>query len=136
MSPLKVWRKAIDIAEKVYTVTAGFPKHELYGLAGQMRRASISIGSNIAEGFAREHPKEYRHYLHIALGSCAEPDTQLVICHRMKYIDDKELDELSEDINHEARMLNTLAGKVSPGLRTSNERPATSDQRRATSDEQ
>jgi len=76
---LKVWQKGIDIVDKIYSVTDGFPKDELYGLVGQMRRAAVSIPSNIAEGFVRHHTKEYKQLLYVSLGSCAELDTQLII---------------------------------------------------------
>ena len=109
---LKVWQKGIEIVDKVYAVTAKFPKEELYGLIIQMRKASVSIPSNIAEGFVRQHNKEYKQFLYISLGSCAELDTQLIIAHRRKYISKKELDELAEDINHESRMLVNLIGRL------------------------
>ncbi|MBN2183352.1 MAG: four helix bundle protein [Sedimentisphaerales bacterium] len=105
---LKVWQKGIEIVDKVYTLTAKFPKEELYGLTLQMRKASVSIPSNISEGFAREHTKEYRQYLRISLGSCAELDTQSIIANRRKYITKQELDDLSENLNHESRMLVNL----------------------------
>ncbi|MBN2019200.1 MAG: four helix bundle protein [Sedimentisphaerales bacterium] len=105
---LKVWQKGIEIVDKVYALTAKFPKEELYGLTLQMRKASISIPSNIAEGFMRGHTNEYRQFLRISLGSCAELDTQSIIANRRKYITKQELDELSEDLNHESRMLMNL----------------------------
>ena len=109
---LKVWQKGIEIVDKVYEVTATFPKEELYGMVMQMRKASVSIPSNIAEGFVRQHNKEYRQFLYISLGSCAELDTQLIISHRRKYITKTKLEELAEDINHESRMLVNLIGKL------------------------
>lgn len=105
---LKVWQKGIEIVDKVYALTAKFPKEELYGLTLQMRKASISIPSNIAEGFMRGHTNEYRQFLRISLGSCAELDTQSIIANRRKYITKQELDDLSEDLNHESRMLMNL----------------------------
>lgn len=109
---LHVWQKGIEIVDKVYALTAKFPREELYGLTMQMRKASVSIPSNISEGFVRHHTKEYRHFLEIALGSCAELDTQSIIAHRTKYITNKELEELAEDINHETRMLANLINKL------------------------
>jgi len=109
---LKVWQKGIEIVDKIYSITATFPKEELYGLVTQMRKSSVSIPSNIAEGFVRNHPKEYRQFLYISLGSCAELDTQLIISNRRNYITKKDLDELSEDINHESRMLVNLINKL------------------------
>ena len=109
---LKVWQKGIDIVDKIYTITDRFPKNELYGLTGQMRKAAVSIPSSVAEGFVRHHPKEYKQFLYISLDSCAELDTQLIISTRRKYITKKELKELSEDISHEARMLVSLINKL------------------------
>jgi four helix bundle protein len=109
---LKVWQKGIEIVDKVYEVTATFPKEELYGLVVQMRKASVSIPSNIAEGFVRQHNKEYKQFLYISLGSCAELDTQLIIAHRRKYIAKEKLEGLAEDINHESRMLVKLIGTL------------------------
>jgi len=102
----------IEIVDKVYSITDSFPKDELYALTSQMRRAAVSIPSNIAEGFARRHTKEYKQFLSISLGSCAELNTQLIIAHRRNYVIKEKLDELSEAIDHEARMLATLINKL------------------------
>jgi four helix bundle protein len=109
---LKVWQKGIEIVDKAYAITAAFPREELYGMVMQMRKASVSIPSNIAEGFVRQHNKEYKQFLYISLGSCAELDTQLIISHKRKYITKTKLEELAEDINHESRMLVNLIGKL------------------------
>jgi len=109
---LIVWQKGIEIVDKIYSMTNSFPKDELYGLVSQMRKAAVSIPSNIAEGFARQHNKEYKQFLYISLGSCAELDTQLIIAHRRDYITKKKLEELAEDINHESRMLVSLINKL------------------------
>ncbi|MHC4062836.1 MAG: four helix bundle protein [Planctomycetota bacterium] len=87
---LKVWQKGIEIVDKIYLITDSFPRDELYGLVAQMRKAAVSIPSNVAEGFARHHAKEYRQFLYISLGSCAELDTQVVIARRRGYIPKKE----------------------------------------------
>ncbi|HHT9124935.1 MAG TPA: four helix bundle protein [Candidatus Brocadiia bacterium] len=109
---LKVWQKGIEIVDKIYLITNNFPKDELYGLTSQMKRAAISIPSNIAEGFVRHHTKEYIQFLYVSLGSCAELDTQLVVASKRNYVTKEKLDELSEDINHEARMLVSLINTV------------------------
>lgn len=109
---LKVWQKGIEIVDKIYTVTDRLPKDELYGLVSQMKRAAVSIPSSIAEGFVRHHTNEYKQFLYILLGSCAELDTQLIISNRRKYITKRELEEFSEDINHESRMLVSLINKL------------------------
>lgn len=105
---LKVWQKGIEIVDKVYTLTAKFPKEELYGLTLQMRKAAVSIPSNVSEGFVRGHTNEYRQFLRVSLGSCAELDTQSIIANWRKYITKQELDDLAEDLNHESKMLVNL----------------------------
>jgi four helix bundle protein len=109
---LKVWQKGIEIVDKIYSATDHFPKDELYGLANQMRRSAISIPSNIAEGFVRNHSKEYIQFLYISLGSCAELDTQIFIAHKRNYLTSETFKELSEDINHESRMLVSMINSV------------------------
>jgi len=109
---LNGWKKGIEIVDKIYSVTNNFPKYELYGLSNQMRRAAVSIPSNIAEGSVRNHTKEYVQFLYISLSSCAELDTQLIIANKRNYITKQELEELSEEINHEVRMLVALINKV------------------------
>ena len=76
---LKVWELGVELAREVYRVTGDFPKDELYGLTNQLRRAAVSIPSNIAEGHARKTQKELSRYLNIAKGSLAELETQLII---------------------------------------------------------
>jgi len=109
---LRVWQKGIEIVDKIYSMTNSFPKEELYGLVIQMRKAAVSIPSNVAEGFVRHHSKEYKQFLYISLGSCAELDTQVVIAHRRNYITKKSMEELVEDINYETRMLVSLINKL------------------------
>jgi four helix bundle protein len=109
---LKVWQKGIEIVDKIYSITDHFPKDELYGLANQMKRSAISIPSNIAEGFVRNHSKEYIQFLYISLGSCAELDTQIFIAHKRNYLTSDIFKELTEDINHESRMLVNIINAV------------------------
>jgi len=85
---LNVWKVSMDFVVEVYSVTKGFPKEEIYGLTSQLRRAAVSIPSNIAEGAARNSEKEMVQFLHIALGSAAEAETQLLIAQRLEYSDD------------------------------------------------
>lgn len=105
---LNVWKKGLDIVDKIYKLTGKFPTQERYGLVVQLQRSGVSIPSNIAEGFVRHYSKEYTQFLYIALGSCAELETQLIISNRRSYITQKELEELQEDIDHESRMLMNL----------------------------
>jgi len=105
---LDVWKKGIEIVDVVYKMTGIFPKEERYGLATQMQRAAVSIASNIAEGFARQHTKEYRQFCYIALGSCAELETQLIIAQRRNYVLSEAFSELEDYLDHESRMLMNL----------------------------
>jgi four helix bundle protein len=82
---LEVWRIGLDLVETIYRCTAEFPKSEVYGLTAQMRRAAVSIPSNIAEGQARTSSKEFLHFLSFALGSLAELETQLELAARLRY---------------------------------------------------
>lgn len=109
---LDVWKKGIEIVKDIYKTVDAFPKKELYGLTTQIRRSSISIPSNIAEGFNRFHNKEYRHFLYIALGSCAELETQIEIAVELKYIDNERKALLLEKLDHESRMLRNLIKKL------------------------
>ncbi len=95
---LDVWNKAVDFATNVYQITKNFPKDELYGLISQLRRASVSISSNIAEGAGRNSDKEFRQFLNISFGSCSEIETQLIISHRLGYISDEDFSSLSDDV--------------------------------------
>jgi len=83
---LEVWKKGIELVDCVYKITASFPNNERFGLVVQMQRSAVSIPSNIAEGFARQYTKEYIQFIYIALGSCAELETQSIIAHRRGYI--------------------------------------------------
>ena len=83
---LRVWQAAMELVEKIYQVTKEFPKEELYGLTSQVRRAAVSVPSNITEGHTREHLKEYLHHISMAQASLAEVDTQLEIGKRLRYI--------------------------------------------------
>jgi four helix bundle protein len=105
---LDVWKKGIEIVDGVYKMTGKFPKEERYGLANQMQRAAVSIASNIAEGFARQHTKEYQQFCYIALGSCAELETQLIIAQRRNYVSSEAFSELEDYLDHESRMLMNL----------------------------
>ena len=102
---LDLWQKGIEIVDKIYDLTGQFPEQEVYGLARQMQRAAVSIPSNIAEGFQRNSTKEYKQYLRIALGSCGELDTQLVISNRRNYIKDTDFEVIQDALDHECRMI-------------------------------
>ncbi|GAC1462156.1 MAG: four helix bundle protein [Chamaesiphon sp.] len=78
-----IWKRAVQLAVNCYKVTQSFPKSELYGLTSQIRRSSVSVASNIAEGYGRRTKQEYIQFLHIALGSLRELDTQLIIANQV-----------------------------------------------------
>jgi len=88
---LDVWNKAIDLTALIYEATAEFPKHEIYGITSQMRRASVSIASNIAEGSARGTRRHFRQFVKQAEGSNCELQTQLVIAKRLRFGDPEKL---------------------------------------------
>ena len=83
---LRVWKQSMELAEQVYTATAQFPRHELYGLANQFRRAAVSVPSNIAEGKGHRSDAEFVHFLFHARGSLLELETQLNLAARLGYI--------------------------------------------------
>ncbi|MEA2032271.1 MAG: four helix bundle protein [Euryarchaeota archaeon] len=91
---LKVWQKGIELVAMVYKITASFPGEEKYGLSAQMRRAAVSIPSNIAEGHLRKTAKDFRQFLSIARGSCAELETQIIIAHKLGFIHEDNFDNL------------------------------------------
>ncbi len=93
---LIVWQKAMDFVEEVYKLTDAIPKSELYGLTSQIRRSAVSVPSNIAEGAARNHNKEFVQFLYVSLGSIAELETQLLLAERLKFISTAPIDNLGE----------------------------------------
>ena len=109
---LEVWKLGKDIVIEVYKVTADIPREEIYGLVSQMRRAAVSLPSNVAEGFNRKHNREYRQFLYIALGSCAELETQVEIACDLKFIGLEGRDCLLEKHDHESRMLRNLIKRL------------------------
>lgn len=105
---LIVWQKAMLLVEMIYTATQSFPKHELYGLTNQIRRAAVSIPSNIAEGQARYSNAEFRHFLSIAQGSKAEVETQIMIANRLNYISKDEMNQALSLLLEISKMLASL----------------------------
>jgi four helix bundle protein len=98
---LKVWSKAIDLTVLIYEFTGDFPRQEIYGLTSQLRRASVSIASNIAEGSARGTKRDFRQFVKVAHGSNCELQTQLIIARRLNFGDATKLetvDALSQEI--------------------------------------
>lgn len=109
---LKVWQKGIELVKMVYGLTQGFPKSETYGLASQMQRAAVSVPSNIAEGQGRQHTGEFRQFLHIAIGSAAELDTQLVVAVELGYVSNENAKSLFDLILEIRKMTYALINKL------------------------
>ena len=109
---LRIWQVGIEVVKDIYILTKKFPKEELYGLTSQMRRSAISIPSNIAEGFRRYHNKEYKQFLYILLGSCAELETQIIIANELDYVNETNKTELIEKIKYICRMTVKLINKL------------------------
>ena len=103
---LEAWQQAFTLVKSIYSSTAPFPKSELYGLTSQMRRAAVSIPSNIAEGAARDSTQEFLRFLFIARGSLAELETQLLIAHELGYL--KDLGQLQKEVDYVSALLTGL----------------------------
>ena len=109
---LAVWQKSIDLCVQVYKTCETFPKSELYGLADQMKRAAVSVPSNIAGGQGRHHVKEFIHFISVANGSLAELDTQRIIAERLHFINAPDSTLLDERITEIRKMLYALNNKL------------------------
>jgi len=107
---LIVWQKSIDFVEDIYKLVKFFPKEETYALSDQIRRAVVSIASNIAEGSGRNTTKEYIQFLYIALGSAHEVETQLIIAKRVSYL--KDINQYLDKLNQIKKMLNALINSL------------------------
>ena len=110
---LRVWQEAIELVKEVYNLCARLPKDELYALASQMKRAALSVASNIAEGHSRNHRAEYRQGVYIAIGSLAELETQLHVAKELQLLDEESLTPTFTRIARLRAMLITLGRKLS-----------------------
>lgn len=109
---LIVWQKALDLVVEMYKVTDTFPEREKYALSSQMRRAAISIPSNIAEGRSRSTSKDFVHFLHMALGSSTELETQIIIAKRLNYVTDADFQGATQLLSEVCRMLHGIIRKL------------------------
>jgi four helix bundle protein len=109
---LIAWQKALDLVEETYKASKSFPKDELYGLTSQIRRAVVSIPSNIAEGQGRDTTREFRHYLSISYGSLCEVQTQIFIAQRLTYLKEEQVITLLSMANEVARLINGLSNSL------------------------
>jgi four helix bundle protein len=114
---LRVWQASIALSHDIYAVTARFPNCETFGLSQQLRRAAVSVASNVAEGHARGGTREFLRFLAIARGSLAEIDTQLTIAFRLGYVVDRDVAHLSSSIDVVSRMLRRLEQTLARRLR-------------------
>lgn len=108
---LKIWEKAVEIVKRVYQLSEHLPKSEQFGLTMQMKRSSVSIVSNIAEGASRKSPNDFRRFLEISLGSAFELEAQVIICRELKLLN-ADADELLLKIDEEKKMLHSFMEKL------------------------
>ena len=111
---LVAWQKTTELVLSIYELTEKFPKQEIYGLTSQLRRAAVSVPSNIAEGQARYSKREFIHFLRNSMGSLAEIETQLVICERLKYIQAAQLAKSGKQCAEIGRIVNGLINSMQP----------------------
>ena len=109
---LIIWQKSMQLVTKVYRKTKILPREELYGLVAQIRRSSVSIPSNIAEGYGRNSTNDYLRFLQIASGSLYELQTQLEICLNLEYLSKEDFESIDEQSREIERMLGSLIQKV------------------------
>ena len=109
---LDVWKKSMLLAKDIYSATSSFPKSEEYGLTSQLRRAAVSVPSNLAEGAARRGNKEFRQFINIAQGSLSELDTQLDLANMLGYLDQQLHKRLVSEVTDISKMLFGLAKSV------------------------
>ena len=109
---LKVWEKSHHLVLSIYNVTSGFPKEEAFGLTSQIRRASVSVPANIAEGCGKTGDNEFTRYLYIAMGSASELEYELLLAHDLKYLDDKNYEILTTELIEIRKMLNGLIQRI------------------------
>lgn len=110
---LLIWEKGIDIVVNIYELVEDFPKEELYALTSQLKRASVSIPSNIAEGYGRNSTQSYISFINIARGSLFEIETQLIIAKRLRFVKNESLyNDLMLQIVEETKMINSFINKL------------------------
>jgi four helix bundle protein len=128
-SDLRVWHDAMRLSVETYRVTASFPKHEVYGVTQQMRRAAVSVPSNIAEGKGRHSNREFAQFLFHARGSLLELETQIMIAQELQYLPVQEGQKLQENATKVGR---SLTGLINSVRTTVGPKPTTNDQRPTT----
>jgi len=111
---LLVWQRSVALAVEIYKITKEFPREEIYGLTSQIRRAAVSIPSNLAEGHARNTKSQFANFIDITLGSAAELETQLAISLQTGYLKQNDYDKLVNELTEITRMLYGLLNRVQP----------------------
>lgn len=109
---LTVWQRSIQLVKEVFLLTNNFPRSEIYGIISQIRRAAVSISSNIAEGYGRGSRKEYNHFLTIAYGSALELETQLIIAKELNFAKAEDFLKAEMLLDEVLRMLNVMIKKL------------------------
>lgn len=109
---LMVWQKSMSLAVKIYRTTQKLPASERFGLTSQLRRASVSVPSNIAEGYGRQSTGSYRQFLRISRGSLMEVETQIDICERLNYLAVSDTADIFKEITEISKMLTSLISKI------------------------
>lgn len=112
---LVVWQESMDLVVEIYDLIKRFPKNEEYELSSQLRRCAVSVPSNIAEGYGRNHTKDYCRFLEIARGSLYEMETQIELATRLNFISDTQLSKTIERSKEIQKMLNSLISKLKNG---------------------
>ncbi len=113
---LKIWQRGIELSVMIYEISNDFPAEERYGLCSQLRRASVSVPSNIAEGSSRNSQKEFIHYLSIASGSCAEVETQLEIAKRLGFVNEVQLATPLNETREIQKMIHSFSASIESKL--------------------
>ena len=109
---LQIWQRSMDLAQQIYAASTRFPDSEKFGLTSQIRRASVSVPSNIAEGYYRNSAKDYAHFLSMARGSLMEVETQLDLACRFSYLALERFESLAQEIGEIDRMVSALQSKL------------------------
>lgn len=109
---LIVWQKSVQLVKEMFILTNNFPRSEIYGITSQMRRAAVSIPSNIAEGYGRRSVKEYAQFFYISYGSALELETQLIVAKELNLASDREFEKSEQLLEEVLKMLNSMTSKM------------------------
>ena len=127
---LHIWQESINLARKIYEVTANFPANEKYGIVSQMTRAAVSIPSNIAEGAGRNSNKDFANFLSIAIGSIFELHTQITICEQIGYINEETTKQLEQQIYTLQQQITTYKQRIEGSAPRQGETSPTSESKK------